>query len=144
MTQEKPKGPSAPGAGLPLFDPLEMWRKALNQFEQQANDLGSQSLQSQEVRSMLHQASSMTVQWQQIMGGLLDKYFKAVNLPSRKDIQELALMLRTIDEKLDRLLPVEAPPNTARPTRGRRPAVSAQKEAPQSASTPAPSGGDQA
>ena len=56
---------------------------------------------------------------QQMLEKLIDKYLEKANLPSRKEVGELAVSLRRIEDKLDRLLPEEAA--APRPARTRRP-----------------------
>ena len=58
---------------------------------------------------------------QQMFEKVVAAYLRKANLPSRKDVAALAETLARVEEKLDRLLPVSAPPS--RPARTRRPAA---------------------
>jgi hypothetical protein len=60
---------------------------------------------------------------QQMFEKVIDAYLRRANLPSRKEIAEVAESLRRIEDKLDRLLPADAP--VPRPARTRRPAGAA-------------------
>ena len=62
---------------------------------------------------------------QQTFEKVLDGYFKALRLPSQKDIAALADRLQRLEDKIDMLLPTEqrAPPEN-RPLRTRQPSSS--------------------
>lgn len=119
------------------LDPLEMWRQAVTKLESGMNTLGNQSLSSEEFTKALHQFSTVSMQMQQILEKVLGKYLRTVNLPSHKDIVELAETLRRIEDKLDQLVPTAAPA-APRPARTRRPSA-AIAAAPAEPSLPAPS-----
>jgi hypothetical protein len=102
-----------------LGDPLQLWREAVTRLEKDVNSLATGSLGTQEVARSLHQFSTVSLGMQQMLEKLIDKYLQKANLPSRKEVGELADSLRRIEEKLDRLLPAEAA--APRPARTRRP-----------------------
>lgn len=107
-------------------DPFQIWREALSKLENDANTLATGSLKSQEVLQSLHQFSSASLGMQQWFEKAIEEYLRRANLPSRKAVDELAVSLRRIEEKLDRLLPQEALAVPAqRPARTRRPAGAA-------------------
>lgn len=111
------------------LDPFALWREAVTRLEGSMNALGNQSLSSQEFTKVLHQFSTVSMQMQHVLEKVLGKYFKAINLPSRKDVTELAEALRRIEDKLDQLLPAfEQPARRPRPARTRRPAAAAAPE----------------
>jgi hypothetical protein len=107
----------------PAFpDPFQMWREALSKFESDANAFATGSMKSQEVLQSLHQFSSVWLGMQQLFEKTVQDYLRHANLPSRKEVAELAVSLRRIEDKLDRLLPPEASALPApRPARTRRP-----------------------
>ena len=111
-------------------DPFKLWRDAVTQLEGQANNLATGSLQSQEALRSLHTLSGAFMGMQQMMDKALNDYLRRTNLPSRKDIAELAHTLQRIESKLDALLPAEAREAPPRPARTRRPPTSAAPEAP--------------
>lgn len=109
-------------------DPFQIWREALSKLENNANAFAADSLKSQEVLQSLHQFSSVSLGMQQWFEKTVEEYLRRANLPSRKSVDELAVSLRRIEEKLDRLLPQEAsaaPAPTPRPARTRRPPAAA-------------------
>jgi len=103
------------------LDPFDMWRQAVAQLEEGMNMLGTQSLKSDEVSKTLLEISTVSLQMQHVLEKALSKYFKAINLPSRQEVSELADTLRRIEDKLDQLLPAAPQANIPRPARTRRP-----------------------
>jgi uncharacterized membrane protein YccC len=103
-------------------DPLQMWREALTKLESNVNSLVTGGMDSQELVRSVHQLSSVSVGLQQAFEKAIGSYLAKVNLPSRKDVSELAAALQRIEDKLDRLLPASAAaPALPRPARTRRP-----------------------
>ncbi len=103
-------------------DPLQMWREALTKLESNVNSLVTGSMDSQEVMRSVHQLSTVSVGLQHAFEKAISSYLAKVNLPSRKDVGELAAALQRIEDKLDRLLPASAAaPALPRPARTRRP-----------------------
>ncbi|MFT7722569.1 MAG: hypothetical protein QM788_07030 [Roseateles sp.] len=109
-----------------FLDPLQMWRDAVNKLEKEVNTLAAGSTQSEQVVRSLHGFSSASLALQQVVDKSISAYLRKANLPSRKEVADLAETLQRIEGKLDRLLPpdpaAEAP---ARPARTRRPPASA-------------------
>lgn len=103
-------------------DPLQFWRDAVTKLEGDINSLATGSLKSQQVLRSLHRLSSASTALQQIVERAIEAHLRRANLPSRKQVSELAESLRRIEEKLDGLLPAKAE-TTTRPARTRRPAV---------------------
>ena len=124
MTQDKTASPK-PAPGSTLLDPFDMWRKALTELEQRANELGNQSMRSPEMMQLMHQFAAYSSQYQNALDQVLMRCLKALNLPSRREVAELGDLMRRIDEKLDRLLPAAEPVNIPRPARTRRPSSEA-------------------
>jgi uncharacterized membrane protein YccC len=79
-------------------------------------------MDSQELMRSVHQLSTVSLGLQQAFEKAIGSYLAKVNLPSRKDVSELAATLQRIEDKLDRLLPASATaPALPRPARTRRP-----------------------
>jgi uncharacterized membrane protein YccC len=132
----------------PFPDPFQLWREALTKLEGNVNSLVTGSMDSQEMMRSVHQLSAVSLGLQQAFEKAIGAYFAKVNLPSRKDVTELAAALQRVEDKLDRLLPATsaasasaAPP---RPARTRRPPVAAAPslaDAPAAAPLPKPAKG---
>jgi len=101
-----------------------MWREAVTKLESEVNSLATGSTKSQDVVRALHQFSNVSLGIEQVFEKVIGEYLRRANLPSRKDVMELAASLRRIEDKVDRLLPVENAP-APRPPRTRRPASAA-------------------
>ena len=110
----------------PFPDPFQLWREALTKLEGNVNSLVTGSMDSQDMMRSVHQLSALSLGLQQAFEKAIGAYFAKLNLPSRKDVTELAAALQRIEDKLDRLLPASAasaaPP---RPARTRRPPIAA-------------------
>lgn len=122
-------------------DPLQMWRDAVTKLESEVNSTLTGSSKSRELVQTLHQFSNVSQGVQQLVEKVVDGYLRRANLPSRKEVAELAQSLRRIEDKLDRLLPAEAlgAPGAPRPARTRRPPSAA----PAAALVPAPAAAPQ-
>jgi hypothetical protein len=103
-------------------DPLQLWREALTRLESNVNSLVTGSMDSQELVRSVHQLSTVSLGLQQAFEKAIGSYLAKLNLPSRKDVNELATALQRIEDKLDQLLPASAgAPALPRPARTRRP-----------------------
>ena len=115
-----------------LVDPLQLWRDAVTKLEGEVNSLATGSTKNEQIVGALHQFSSVTLGMEQLLEKVIGGYLRRANLPSRKEVLELAESLRRIEDKVDRLLPADAviaagPP---RPPRTRKPAAAVPAEAP--------------
>ena len=102
-------------------DPFQMWRDALTKLEGNVNSLVTGGLDSQELMRSVHQLSTVSLGMQQAFEKAIGSYLARVNLPSRKDVSDLAAALHRVEDKLDRLLPASTAPAMPRPPRTRRP-----------------------
>ena len=124
----------------PIPDPFQLWREAVAKIEGNVNTLVTGSMESKELMGSLHQLSAVTLGMQQAFEKAIGSYLGKVNLPSRKDVLELAAALQRVEDKLDRLLPANAgaaPAAAPRPARTRRPPDASDAVAPVAA-IPAP------
>jgi hypothetical protein len=113
----------------PFPDPFQLWREALTKLEGNVNALVTGSMDSQDMMRSVHQLSALSLGMQQAFEKAIGAYFAKLNLPSRKDVTELAATLQRVEDKLDRLLPASASaaasasPAPPRPARTRRPPI---------------------
>ena len=123
------------------LDPFEMWRQVVTKLEGGMNSLANSGMSSEQFTRAAHQFSQISTGLQQTFEKALDGYFKALNLPSRKDIVDLAETLQRLEEKIDLLLPIEVrEPFENRPLRTRQP--SSQTTAATKPTTKQPQGGE--
>ena len=92
----------------PFPDPFQLWREALTKLEGNVNSLVTGSMDSQDMMRSVHQLSALSLGMQQAFEKAIGAYFAKINLPSRKDVTELAAALQRVEDKLDRLLPASA------------------------------------
>jgi uncharacterized membrane protein YccC len=121
-----------------LPDPFQMWRDALTKLEGNVNSLVTGQMNSQELMRSVHQLSTVSLGLQQAFEKAIGSYLARVNLPSRKDVRDLAAALQRVEDKLDRLLPASDAPAAPRPPRTRRPPPPEEPAAPLAAETSAP------
>lgn len=108
----------------PIPDPFQLWREAVAKMESNVNTLVSGSMESRELMGSLHQLSAVSLGMQQAFEKAIGSYLGKLNLPSRKDVLELAATLQRLEDKIERLLPANAGAEQAavpRPARTRRP-----------------------
>ena len=106
-----------------FLDPLQMWRDAVTKLEGEVNSMATGSTKYDDVVRALHQFSAVSLGMEQVLERVIGGYLRRANLPSRKEVLELAESLRRIEDKVDRLLPaaeIGAMP-APRPPRTRRP-----------------------
>ena len=119
---QRPRPESTTVATSLIPDPFQMWREALTKLEGNVNSLVTGSVDSQELMRSMHQLSTLSLGMQQAFEKAIGAYLARVNLPSRKDVSELAAALQRVEDKLDLLLPTGAAGSAApRPPRTRRP-----------------------
>jgi hypothetical protein len=122
------------------LDPFEMWRQVVTKLEGGINSMANSSMNSEQFTRALQQFSQVSTGMQQTFEKVLDGYFKALRLPSQKDIAALADRLQRLEDKIDMLLPMEQrDPLENRPLRTRQPSSSG-KAAPEPTKTSPGSG----
>ena len=119
-------------AELPSLDPFGFWRELVSQVEKGVNEFANQGMKSDGVVKGMNKALSTTLVTKKITKELMQRYFEALNLPTRPDIHALGERLQTIEDRLigisatlDRLaggkplgnagLPLPAPSRTKKP-----------------------------
>ena len=123
------------------LDPFEMWRQVVTKLEGGINSMANSSMNSEQFTRALQQFSQVSTGMQQTFEKVLDGYFKALRLPSQKDIAALADRLQRLEDKIDMLLPMEQrAPLENRPLRTRQPSSSS-KAAPEPTKASSGSGG---
>ena len=73
-----------------LVDPLQLWRDAVTKLEGEVNSLATGSTKNRQIVSALHQFSSVTLGMEQVLEKVIGGYLRRANLPSRKEVLELA------------------------------------------------------
>jgi hypothetical protein len=102
-------------------DPFQIWRDAISKFEADVNALAGQGMKSQKMPQTLHQFFNSMLGMRHVLEEIVSWQFALLNLPTRKEVREIAEALQRVEDKLDRLLPEEAEIDRQRPRRTRRP-----------------------
>jgi len=109
------------------MDPFEMWRQMLGRLETSINSMANESMSGEQFNRTLGQFSEVSTGMRQAFDKALERYFKAMRVPSRTDIAALADRLERIEDKLDSLAVAMSDRSAeGRPTRTRRPPADAE------------------
>ena len=107
-------------------DPSAFFRDMLGQWEKMANSFGGDAVKSEEFTRAMHGASAAAMQAQAQTHEMMAKALAAANLPSRKDVEDLAARLAAVEATLHRIeakldgTPA-AKPDRPKPKRDRKP-----------------------
>lgn len=104
------------------LDPFDMWRQMLGRLETSFNSIANESMSGDQLNRAIGQFSEVSLSMRQAYEKALEKYLKAMRVPSRADVVELIDRLDRIEDKLDTLIAAQSRPAAdARPARTRRP-----------------------
>ena len=131
----------------PSLDPFALWRDLVSQMEKGANQFADPALKSDEFAKVANKVLSASVAGKALKLEMMNRYFGALNLPTRTDIDALSDRLQAIEDRLigmsatlDRLAGVKLRAGTglavAGPARTRKPPPAVPEAAP--APPPAP------
>jgi hypothetical protein len=106
-----------------LPDPLELLRLAVNRLEGRANTLAGRGMEIDALMKTLHQVSGLSLALRQAMELAIEGAYKRLNLPSRREFDEMKATLQRLEDKLDSLLAAQPAAAAPRPSRTRKPAA---------------------
>ena len=96
------------------IDPMAMMRDAVTQWEKMANDFGGQFMNRPETAQAMHNATGMALKAQQGAHEAMAKLLSAANMPSKADVEALAVRMAAIEGSLARIeSALAAGPSTA-------------------------------
>ena len=96
------------------IDPMAMMRDAVTQWEKMANDFGGQFMNRPETAQAMHNATGMALKAQQSAHEAMAKLLSAANMPSKADVEALAVRMAAIEGSLARIeSALAAGPSTA-------------------------------
>ena len=84
-------------------NPADFFREMLGHWERMANGLGNEAMKSHEFASGIQSASGATMAMQAAFRDQMEKTLAAANMPTRSDIDALALRLDAIEAVLTRI-----------------------------------------
>ena len=98
------------------IDPMAMMRDAVTQWEKMANDFGGQFMNRPETAQAMHNATGMALKAQQGAHEAMAKLLSAANMPSKADVEALAVRMAAIEGALARIeAAIAAGPSAASP-----------------------------
>ncbi|MDM0110928.1 hypothetical protein QTI66_02155 [Variovorax sp. J22R133] len=89
--------------GPAAFDPLQLWREALSQWETRVNDIAGREMGSPEFARAVHLLSGSAVRMQEAVVKGNAALMKELNLPTRNDLIDIGVRLQRIEEALELL-----------------------------------------
>jgi len=108
-----------------LPDPLELLRQAVNRLEGRANTLAGRGMEIDALMKTLHQVSGLSLALRQAVELAIEGAYKRLNLPSRREFDEMKATLQRLEDKIDSLLAAQPAAAQPRPSRTRQPAAAA-------------------
>ena len=106
-----------------LPDPLELLRLAVNRLEGRANTLAGRGMEIDALMKTLHQVSGLSLALRQAVELAIEGAYKRLNLPSRREFDEMKATLQRLEDKIDSLLAAQPAVSAPRPSRTRKPAA---------------------
>ncbi|MNZ34682.1 hypothetical protein D3C78_520630 [compost metagenome] len=103
-------------------DPLQLCREALNKVETGVNEYASRRMESKEFAQVVSQVSKVSLGVKHVSEKSIASVYRHLDIPTRAEVDALAVALRRVEDKLDQLLPKQEAA-VPRPARTRRPAV---------------------
>ena len=115
-------------------DPFALWQKMIGEMEKGFNAFANQAMVSPQFSKAVNQAGGASAGAQKQFGNMMEKYFLAMNLPSRAQMVGMAERLQAIETQLSEIKallqqmnaaagsgPVASPPSPPKPPRTKRP-----------------------
>ena len=105
----------------PIADPIQLWREWVDQTERQWNSVLNEIMGTDQFGQASGRMMEVFLAMQASMNEATQRYFSALNLPTRSDLQEISdrlsgveAMLHELSERLEAQQAPSAPP-AARP-----------------------------
>ena len=104
-------------------DPAALLRELLAEWENAVNTRVNEAMGTDEFSRNINEAIAVSLGAQRSLGDLLERYLRLMNLPSRAEVAGFDARLRSMEDKLDRILERLDADATGplRPPRTRRP-----------------------
>ncbi|REK07266.1 MAG: hypothetical protein DWQ36_11990 [Acidobacteria bacterium] len=112
---------------VPPNDPFDAWRQWIDRSERQLNTMLNEVTSSEQFGQVSSRMMETLLVFQRTMNESTQRYFSALNVPTRTDILSLGERLGAIEERLESLEAAIRDPQgssrsrTAKPARTRRP-----------------------
>jgi hypothetical protein len=83
--------------------PYALWHQMLSAWETSVNNLGNQSMAAEEFSQVVHKTAQATHGAREAFETAMQRYLRAVSLPSRQEIEAISERLHGIEAQLGRL-----------------------------------------
>ena len=83
--------------------PFALWRNMLGQWEKGMNDAATKTMASGEFSREMNRVPGASLQMNKARKELLARYFDALNLPTKDDLNALGERLQTMEEQIMRV-----------------------------------------
>ena len=90
-------------AGDTPKDPAALWREMMVQWEQGVNALATQVMGTGEFSRDMNRMMAVSLRMQKAMQKMLGRFFDALNLPTKDELQGLGERVQSMEEQLDRV-----------------------------------------
>ncbi len=84
-------------------DPIALWREMLSQWEKGVNAMATQAMTTSGFSREMNRVLGASLQMQKTGQELLRRYFDALNLPTKDDLNALGERLRAMEEQILRV-----------------------------------------
>ena len=84
-------------------DPAALWREMLGQWEKSVNALATEYMGTSEFSREANRVMSASLRIQKGFQEAMGRYFDALNLPTKPDIDRLGERLRAVEDELGRM-----------------------------------------
>ena len=84
-------------------DPVALWRDMLSEWEKGVNAMTTQTMESSEFSRDMNRVLGVSLKMQKTGQELLRRYFDALNLPTKDDLNALGERLQAMEEQILRV-----------------------------------------
>ncbi len=84
----------------PTLDPFALWRDLVSQMEKGVNEFADPAMKSDEFAKVANKVVGATVAGKALKREMMNRYFGALNLPTRSDIEAISDRLQAIEDRL--------------------------------------------
>lgn len=85
---------------FPSLDPFIYWRDVISQLEKGVNEFANEKMKSDKFVRGMNKVAGVSMAARKMRQDLMQRYFEALNLPSRADVLALAEKLQSVEDRL--------------------------------------------
>ncbi len=84
-------------------DPADAFREFLGQWERGVNEFANKAMESEQFSRAMHTASTAAVGARAGLNAAMERYFTAMNLPSKNDLVSIGAAIQALEARVDRI-----------------------------------------